>query len=825
MPDFLDPSTIFGDSPRPPNGDYAGNVTADGGRAGGTQIRVSGRAWYDDTTGASLDGPTLPNPRLVSNTVFRQTDADGDHIDMPNPGGFSSLLWVWGQFIDHDLTQTATDPAAGRANIVLPADDPMRDAGITELNFVRSGFLAGTGGGSTPRQMPNQITSFLDASMVYGSGQGKLDALRVPGSAELRLSAEGNILFNQNDPFFANNFIAGDTRANENLGLLAMHALFAREHHRIVDALAAADPTLTVAELFEGARARVEALVQAITYNEFLPKLIGTGALPAHTGFNPAINPAVSLEFSTAIYRLGHTLLSPAIHRIDENGATDARGHIALMDAFQTRGVLEQTGVGDIFRGMATTRSQELDTFIVEDVRSFLFNAGGAFGNDLAALNIQRGRDHGLPSYNEMRGAFGLAARTSFSQVTSDAAVAARLQSAYGSVDRLDLWVGGLAEDPVAGGMVGEVFRTVLIDQFSRLRAGDPQFSLHRGFSAAELQSLWSTRLSDVIVRNTDVDAMQLDALRAFARIGGGAGNDTVNAAAGSSLLVGFAGNDVLNGRAANDHLDGGAGADRLVGNAGNDGLVGGAGTDTVLGGAGNDTIRISDVAAQLDSMDGGPGFDTIAVISAGSVVVLGGTGRIQSIERFAAGGHAIHGTSAGDNLDFSRFAEATGIVRINGLAGNDTVVGRNGADTLLGGTGADSIRGGAGNDSVTGGAGNDTIEGGTGNDLLDGGGGADRLSGLGGADVFRFVASTAAGNDTIVGFDLEGNDVVSLVGYSALAGLSTAARLQAVQAATSFAAGGATIALDELGDSGQIFLEGVTTARLGFTPEDFTFG
>ncbi|MBP7000029.1 peroxidase family protein [Amaricoccus sp.] len=583
---FLNPSINFANDARPRNGDRPGVNASDGGAAGAAQIRLTGNNWYDDGTGASLDGANRPGAREISNAVFKQTDSNGVFIDKPNEGGFSSLMWVWGQFIDHDMDQTDNAASNGKASISVPVGDPMRDTGgVTSIDFDRSTPISG----SAPREFPNQVTSFLDASMVYGSSDAKLTQLLVPGTAKLKLSAEGTILFNQALPVIGNGAVAGDTRAGENEALLSMQALFAREHNRLVDKLAAAG--LTVAQQLEGARARVEAMVQAITYNEFLPKLLGPtwDAANPYAGFNSNVNPAISLEFSTAFYRLGHSMLSSTINRTNEDGSTDAAGNLALLDAFQQRGAtIAITGIEDILRGMSTTKSQKVDTFYVEDIRSFLFQAGPPgsplFGQDLAALSIQRGRDHGLPSYNEARVALGLTQKTSFNQITNDSAVAAKLSALYGGdISKVDLLVGGLAEDPVAGGMVGETFRAGLIDQFVRLRDGDKFFSLQRGFDANELNELWSTKLSDIIARNSDVADIQDDVFVAYNRIGGTSGNNTLNAQAGNNLIIGFAGVDTLNGGAADDHLSGGAGADRLVGGAGNNVLVGGTEGDTFV--------------------------------------------------------------------------------------------------------------------------------------------------------------------------------------------------------------------------------------------------
>lgn len=223
------------------------------GSAGSPQIRLAGHGYPDG--GATLAGANRPNPRDISNNVFLQLDADGDPIPMPSSGGFSSLLWVWGQFLDHDLTQTANGPAFGTAPIAAPVGDPVFASGST-LPFSRSEFVAGTGtNASNPRQFANEITAFIDGSNLYGSDATKLAALLEPGGTKLRLSADDTIGFATNSPIFGDGAVTGDTRANENVALLSMHALFAREHNRIVDELAAFDQGLSTSQLFEGARA------------------------------------------------------------------------------------------------------------------------------------------------------------------------------------------------------------------------------------------------------------------------------------------------------------------------------------------------------------------------------------------------------------------------------------------------------------------------------------------------------------------------------------------------------------------------------------------
>jgi hypothetical protein len=167
----------------------------------------------------------------------------------------------------------------------------------------------------------------------------------------------------------------------------------------------------------------------------------------------------------------------------------------------------------DLLRGMASQQAQEIDTLLVDDVRNFLFGPPGAGGLDLASLNIQRGRDHGLPDYNVLRVAYGLEPAQQFSDISSDPAIQAGLTAVYGSVDNIDGWVGGLAEDHIAGASVGELVHTVLADQFARLRDGDRFFYLNdpdlSDLAITDVIDLNSVTLAEVIRLNTKINGIQ----------------------------------------------------------------------------------------------------------------------------------------------------------------------------------------------------------------------------------------------------------------------------------------------------------------------------
>jgi hypothetical protein len=167
-------------------------------------------------------------------------------------------------------------------------------------------------------------------------------------------------------------------------------------------------------------------------------------------------------------------MVPPQLLRLRPNGEPIAAGHLALRDAFfAPQQLLENGGIEPILRGLATQQAEAVDNFIVGDLRNFLFGPPGSGGIDLAAMNIQRGRDHGLPSYNDGREQWGLPRVTTFAEITSDPLMAARFAAVYASVDDVDLWVGGLGEDADGGGLVGPLFAAIIADQFERLRRGD----------------------------------------------------------------------------------------------------------------------------------------------------------------------------------------------------------------------------------------------------------------------------------------------------------------------------------------------------------------
>lgn len=472
--------------------DGSGNNLAhpEWGRAGSGLLRRTAVAYEDGAD--SPAGADRESARAISNAV-----AAADR-PIPNARGASDIFWQWGQFLDHDLDLVLTNTAEPFP-IEVPFGDPQFDPRGTGTQVIPLSRSVSTPVGGV-RQQVNAITAYIDASQVYGSDEERALALRaLDGTGRLKTSSGGLL------PVDATGFfVAGDIRVNEQAGLIAMHTVFLREHNFWADRIRAEQPGLSDDQIYQRARALVGAEMQAITYNEFLPVLLGRNALRPYRVYRPQVNAGIENAFAAAAYRLGHSMLSATLLRLGANNRPIPQGSIALASAFFNPTAVSSLGIDPYLRGMAAQRAQELDNQVVDAVRNFLFGAPGAGGFDLASLNIQRGRDHGLPGYNQVRADFGLPRVTSFAQISANPAVQEKLASVYASVDDIDLWVGGLAEPHVPGALVGETFFVILRDQFERLRDGD-RFWYESYLPRDLAQMVREQTLSRIIRRNTSI--------------------------------------------------------------------------------------------------------------------------------------------------------------------------------------------------------------------------------------------------------------------------------------------------------------------------------
>ena len=382
------------------------------------------------------------------------------------------------------------------------------------IGFNRSAYDPSTGTGRlNPRRQTNATTAFIDASHIYGSQESRALALRAgDGTGRLATSRGGRFLPfntqglpNEGGADLTGLFVAGDVRANEQIGLIAMHTLFVREHNRLAGIIADQDPDLSGDEIYQLARRIVAAQNQAITYNEFLPLLLGADAIGEYRGYDPSVDPSIAGEFSAAAFRVGHTMLSPDLLLV---GADGRQERVSLAASFFNPTTVVEGGISAILRGLAAQPAKRVDPQVIDEVRNMLLKGPGGPVFDLAALNIQRGRDHGVGDYNTVRRAYGLTPVDSIAEISSDPEVERSLRLAYDDIADLDLWVAALAEDHVEGAMVGETLQTIIADQFRRLRDGDRLWFENDPYFLANptlLDEIRSTTLADIIRRNTPI--------------------------------------------------------------------------------------------------------------------------------------------------------------------------------------------------------------------------------------------------------------------------------------------------------------------------------
>ena len=297
-------------------------------------------------------------------------------------------------------------------------------------------------------------------------------------------------------------FVAGDDRVNDNVPLTALHTVFMREHNRLVDAYAAQHPDWSSEELYQHARRTVGAQLQAITYNEYLPALLGPAA-PSPTGgqYNPNLKPAVFNEFAAVFERAGHSMLTPSFLRIQNDGQAAPGGPVSLIDGFNNPSKLSSSNELSLFlKGLSVEVQDETD---IEDRDRHARRPPRRHRHPARPRPRPARLQHPPPGLRPPEG--HLLRRDHLRPSPSPGTT-----SLYSNVNSIDPLVGALAEDHLPGSSVGPLLAAGLGTQFELLRDAD-RFWYERdpAFTPAELDMLRNTRLSDVIMRNTDVTNLQ----------------------------------------------------------------------------------------------------------------------------------------------------------------------------------------------------------------------------------------------------------------------------------------------------------------------------
>lgn len=261
------------------------------------------------------------------------------------------------------------------------------------------------------REQVNAITAFVDASNVYGSSPAVQSQLRAPTQGQLKISDFSllPVLPILDDPATSEH-TAGDIRARENPGLAGLHTIFVREHNRIANYYATMT-SMSHEMIYQLTRRIVGAQMQNVVYGQFLTAVLGQQAMDdfnlsidVGSCYNENLDPSIFNSFATAAFRFGHSLIQGLIEMVTLSG--NSNSDFKLRDNFfdMTKYVQSDgSGMEEILFALIQQKAQTRDQFATEDVTNFLFANIDAPGSDLIARNIHRGRDHGLPGYNDFR--------------------------------------------------------------------------------------------------------------------------------------------------------------------------------------------------------------------------------------------------------------------------------------------------------------------------------------------------------------------------------------------------------------------------------------
>ncbi|XP_048679874.2 myeloperoxidase [Caretta caretta] len=495
------------------------------------------RGW---TEGICYSGFSLPLVREVSNKIVRFPTEQ-----LVSDQNRALIFMQWGQFIDHDMDFGPATPAtvtfSSRTDcqtscakkppcfpIKIPPNDPRIKNQSDCIPFTRSAPACTMG--RAIRNQINALTSFLDGSMVYGSEVPLAKSLR-NNTNQLGLMAvnqqftdeglellpfrnmEKDICVLTNKTAKIRCFFAGDTRANEMPELTSLHTLFLREHNRLARELRRLNPQWDGEKLYQEARKIIGAMIQIITFRDYLPHVLGNNfrtAIPFYQGYNDSVDPRISSIFTIA-FRFAHASIQPFVFRLDDRYQPVGPPTLLSKEFFATWKIVTQGGIDPILRGLMANQAKLMTQrqMVVDEVRDRLFEQVMRTGLDLAALNMQRGRDKGLPGYNAWRQFCGLSQLCNLADLSEELRnhkLAKKFMDLYGTPDNIDIWIGALAEPFVPNGRVGPTMACLIGSQFRKLRDGDRFWWENIGiFTPQQRSALRRISLPRIICDNTHI--------------------------------------------------------------------------------------------------------------------------------------------------------------------------------------------------------------------------------------------------------------------------------------------------------------------------------
>uniref|UniRef100_A0A3P8TL61 Thyroid peroxidase n=1 Tax=Amphiprion percula TaxID=161767 RepID=A0A3P8TL61_AMPPE len=476
---------------------------------------------------------------------------------------YTQLLVEWGQYIDHDITftpQTSGSTSYGtdcldickNVHPCYPIEDPRfsgRHCGEHGcMSFFRSLPDCHVQLGcdirqALQRQQINGLSSFIDASVVYGNTPKLQSFLRDLCGLDGKLAVNTQFRDPRGRPYLpfvaklpsaciqnpqdpqgerVDCFSAGDSRVNEGLPLTSLHTLFLREHNRIAEALKHINSHWSPEMIYQETRKIMGAQHQIITMRDYVPKILGPDSfhqyIGPYKGYDPTVDPSAANVFSTAAFRFGHGTISPVVRRLNESFQEhELYPSLRLHSTFFSPWRIIEGGIESVLRGIIGSKASAVKakTLMTEEVTERLVVLKAPQRMDLAALNMQRGRDHGLPGYNKWREFCGLKRiRTldDLKEVVGDNTVAEKILNLYKHLDNIDVWLGGLVEKVLPGSRTGPLFACLIGRQMKALRDGDRYINICPGvFTQQQKTELLKISMSRLICDNTDIKEVPYD--------------------------------------------------------------------------------------------------------------------------------------------------------------------------------------------------------------------------------------------------------------------------------------------------------------------------
>lgn len=432
-----------------------------------------------------------PNPRIISRKLMTR--------DEFKPATSLNLLAAaWIQFQNHDWFSHSVPREDNKFDIPLEENDPwLQQHGPLEIGKTPPDPTRPEGDTKNPPTYINEVTHWWDASQIYGSNQETIDKLRSHVDGKMKIEEDGLLPL---DPEKGVDLVGNPD--NWWVGLSMLHLLFVKEHNTLCDHLKQEYPEWGDQELFNHARLINAALLAKIHTVEWTPGILG--------------HPALQLSMSTNWWGLlgQHTknlfgrigegevlsgiIGSPTDHHtapyyITEEFISVYRMHPLIPDEFEfyslkngefllkqdfrevshrnTRALVEKVEMPDLFYSFGISHPGAITLHNYPRFLQELIRDNEKF--DLAAVDILRDRERGVPRYNQFRELIGRGRVKSFEEITTKAEWAKELREVYNNdIDKVDLVVGLFAENPPEGfGFSDTAFRIFILMASRRLKS------------------------------------------------------------------------------------------------------------------------------------------------------------------------------------------------------------------------------------------------------------------------------------------------------------------------------------------------------------------